>query len=109
MFVSSALDTKDKYTVFFGGNHPLVTLKTTANTGKVLLLFKDSYANCFVQFLIPYYDQIVMVDPRYYYDNADQLITQRAVTDVLFLYKDSTFIADTALSDTLNAGLRSAE
>lgn len=109
MFVSSALDTKDKYTVFFGGNHPLVTLKTTANTGKVLLLFKDSYANCFVQFLIPYYDQIVMVDPRYYYDNADQLITQRAVTDVLFLYNDSTFIADTALSDTLNAGLRSAE
>lgn len=109
MFVSSALDAKDKYTVFFGGNHPLVTLKTTANTGKVLLLFKDSYANCFVQFLIPYYDQIVMVDPRYYYDNADQLITQRAVTDVLFLYNNSTFIADTALSDTLNAGLRSAE
>ena len=109
MFVSSALDAKDKYAVFFGGNHPLVTLKTTANTGKVLLLFKDSYANCFVQFLIPYYDQIVMVDPRYYYDNADQLITQRAVTDVLFLYNDSTFIADTALSDTLNAGLRSAE
>ena len=53
--------------------------------------------------------RIVMVDPRYYYDNADQLITQRAVTDVLFLYNDSTFIADTALSDTLNAGLRSAE
>lgn len=109
MFVPSALDTKDKYTVFFGGNHPLVTIKTTANNGKVLLLFKDSYANCFVQFLIPYFEQIVMVDARYYYDNADQLITQRGVTDVLFLYNNSTFIADTSLADALNAGLRSAE
>ena len=109
MFVSSALDTKDQYTVFFGGNHPLVTIRTTANNGRVLLLFKDSYANCFVQFLIPYFEQIVMVDPRYYYDDAAQLITQRSVTDVLFLYNLSTFSADTALADTLNAGLRSAE
>ena len=83
VFVASALDTKDKYTVFFGGNHPLVTIKTTANNGKILLIFKDSYANSFVPFLIPYYQQIVMIDPRYYYDDVEQLMTQRGVTDVL--------------------------
>ena len=54
-------------------------------------------------FLIPYYQQIVMVDPRYYYDNVEQLMTQRGVTDVLFLYNFSTFAADTALADTLGA------
>ena len=103
VYVDSALDSKDKYTVFFGGNHPLVTIKTTANNGRVLLIFKDSYANCFVPFLIPYYQQIVMVDSRYYYDNVEQLMTQRGVTDVLFLYNFSTFSADTALADTLGA------
>lgn len=103
IFEPSALETKDKYTVFFGGNHPLVTVRTTANTGRVLLLFKDSYANAFVQFLIPYYDQIVLVDARYYYDDVESLIAQRGVTDVLFLYNDSTFIADTALADTLSS------
>ena len=103
VYVDSALDSKDKYTVFFGGNHSLVTIKTTANNGRVLLIFKDSYANCFVPFLIPYYQQIVMVDPRYYYDNVEQLMTQRGVTDVLFLYNFSTFSADTALADTLGA------
>lgn len=77
--------------------------KTTANNGKILLIFKDSYANSFVPFLIPYYQQIVMIDPRYYYDDVEQLMTQRGVTDVLFLYNLSTFSADTALADTLGA------
>ena len=57
----------------------------------------------FVPFLIPYYQQIVMIDPRYYYDDVEQLMTQRGVTDVLFLYNLSTFSADTALADTLGA------
>ena len=70
---------------------------------KILLIFKDSYANSFVPFLIPYYQQIVMIDPRYYYDDVEQLMTQRGVTDVLFLYNLSTFSADTALADTLGA------
>ena len=42
----SALEQKDKYTVFFGGNYPRVDVYTTAETGKTLLLFKDSYTNC---------------------------------------------------------------
>lgn len=101
LFDSSALSGKDKYAVFFGGNHPLVTLRTTADTDRVLLLFKDSYANAFVQFLIPYYEKIVMVDPRYYYDDIANLITQNAVTDVLFLYNATTFCEDTSLADVL--------
>ena len=44
-----------------------------------------------------------MIDPRYYYDDVEQLMTQRGVTDVLFLYNLSTFSDDTALADTLGA------
>ena len=86
----SALDQKDKYTVFFGGNYPRVDVYTTAETGKTLLLFKDSYANCLMQFLYPYYDHIILIDPRYYYDNVESVISREQVTDVLFLYNDGT-------------------
>ena len=101
MYVRSALEQKDHYTVFFGGNHGRLDITTTANTGRSLLIFKDSYANCFIQFLYPYFDHITMIDPRYYYDNVETVIRSEAVTDVLFLYNANTFLGDTALADVL--------
>ncbi|MBQ9061315.1 MAG: hypothetical protein IJ121_00600 [Eubacterium sp.] len=103
MFHSEALDQKDQYTVFFGGNHPLVEIHTTADTTRSLLLFKDSYANSFVQFLYPYYKNIILIDPRYYYDNAEALISAHGITDVMILYSADTIFEDTALADCLNA------
>lgn len=103
LFVSECLNEKDQYTVFFGGNHPRITIRTTANNGRVLLIFKDSYANCFVQFLTPYYETILLIDPRYYYDDAGALMADEGVTDVLFLYNLDTYLSDTSLADTLNA------
>ena len=101
LYRRSALNEKDHYTVFFGGNHARVDITTTADTGRCLLLFKDSYANCMVQFLYPYYDHITMIDPRYYYDNIDLVIKSESITDVLFLYNADTFLNDTSLADVL--------
>ena len=95
------LDTKDKYALFLGGNHPVVTVRTTNDTQRSLLLIKDSYANCFVQFLTPYFDQIIIVDPRYTYESIDAMITQNDITDVLYLYNADTFMTDTSLTDFL--------
>lgn len=103
------LDTKDHYTVFFGGNHPLVEINTTAGTGKNLLLLKDSYANCFVQFLIPYYDRIIMVDPRYYYDNLNMVISNYSINEMLYLYSADTLFTDTSLADALEAAIDAKE
>ena len=101
IYQRSALEAKDKYTVFFGGNHDRIEIRTTANTGKSLLLFKDSFANCFVQFLLPGYDRITVIDPRYYYGSLDAILNS-GVTDVLFLYSADTFLTDTSLADVLN-------
>lgn len=101
MYNREALNGKDHYTVFFGGNHPRVDIGTTAETQKNLLVFKDSYANCFIQFLYPYYENIIMVDPRYYYDNVDTIMKNDGITDVLFLYNLDTFLSDTALADVI--------
>ena len=101
MYVRDRLNDKNQYTVFFGGNYPLVTIDTTADCGRTLLLFKDSYANCMVQFLYPYFDHILMVDPRYYTGSVASLIRQNSVTDVLFFYNYSTFMQDTSLANAL--------
>lgn len=101
LYQRDALNDKDHYTVFFGGNHARIDIVTAANTGRNLLLIKDSYANCMVQLLTPYYDKIILIDPRYYYDSADALIAAEGITDVLFLYNVNTFHEDTTLFGVL--------
>ena len=103
LYDSACLKEKDQYTVFFGGNHPRIDIETGADTGKTLLIFKDSYANCFVQFLTPYYDHIILLDARYYYDNASSVMRREVVTDVLYLYNLDTFQDDSSLADVLDA------
>ena len=109
LYDREALQGADHYAVFFGGNYPRVDINTTARTGRRLLLFKDSYANCMMQFLYPYFDEIVMIDPRYYYDNAEPLLRQHGITDVLYLYNCDTFLNDSSLADVLTAPASSAE
>ncbi len=101
MYNREALNGKDHYTVFFGGNYSRVDIATSADTGRSLLIFKDSYANCMIQFLYPYFDHITMVDPRYFYDNVENIVTSEQVTDVLFLYNLDTFLSDTSLADVI--------
>lgn len=101
LYSLDALGQKDHYTVFFGGNYSRVDITTTADTGRSLLIFKDSYANCLVQFLYPYFDHITMIDPRYYYDDVETVLNAQAITDVLYLYNADTFLTDTSLGDVL--------
>lgn len=101
VYDSSCLKEKDKYTVFFGGNHSRIDIGTTKTEWKNLLIFKDSYANCFVQFLLPHYQNIIIVDPRYYYDNIESLIENCGITDILFLYNVNTFVTDHSIADIL--------
>lgn len=101
VYDSAALKNKDKYEVFFGGNHAQVDISTPMEEKKNLLLFKDSYANCFIPFLIPYYRNIIVIDPRYFYDDIESLISDNEITDILFLYNVNTFLGDNSLRDVL--------
>ena len=97
LFKSEALNTKDKYEVFTGGNHPLINIKSTGDPSKKLLLIKDSYANCFLPFLTSHYGEIFVVDLRYYYDNINTLIENNSITDLLFLFNANTFNSDDSI------------
>ena len=101
VFNSAALEQKNKYEVFLGGNHPQINIKTTNLNKRSLLIFKDSYANALIPFLLPYYQNITIVDPRYYSDDMEKLISDAQITDVLFLYNMNTFAADNSLAGVL--------
>lgn len=103
VYDSEMLDNNDKYAVFFGGNYPIIKIKTTNREGRSLLVIKDSYANCFVPFLIPHYKEIIMIDPRYYYDDVNKEIADSKIQDVLFLYNANTFFEDNSLSSIFEA------
>ena len=100
----SKLDEKDKYAVFFGGNYGKIDIRTTADSTARLLVFKDSYANCLVPFLAPYYREIVMIDPRYYYGDIEQEMSDYSFDQVLFLYNGNTFVEDNSISGVLSDG-----
>lgn len=102
LYSSEALEKKDNYEVFLKGNHPLVKIKTSAKNNKTLLIFKDSYANSFIPFLTNDFSKIIVVDPRYYYEDIDKLMEQENVNEVLYLYNANTFFNDTSLSPVLN-------
>lgn len=102
LYSSEALEKKDNYEVFLKGNHPLVKIKTSAKNDKTLLIFKDSYANSFIPFLTNDFSKIIVVDPRYYYEDIDKLMEQENVNEVLYLYNANTFFSDRSLYPVLN-------
>ena len=102
MYDSSKLDERDQYSVFFGGNHAMIDIQSTQTEKRRLLVFKDSYANCFLPLLAPYYREIVVIDPRYYTGKLSSVMSDKQFDDVLFLYNANTFIEDRMLAGVLD-------
>ncbi|WP_034849365.1 DHHW family protein [Clostridium hydrogeniformans] len=96
------LKKKDKYSVFFNGNHPLIKIDTTSDKNRKLLVLKDSYANSLVPFLTEDFNAIYMVDLRYYNDDVSKIIKDEGITDVLMLYNVNTFSSEESLANLIS-------
>ena len=94
----SKLKEKDKYAFFFGGNYGEVHVQNQAadeeNKGRNVLVIKDSFANSFAPFLTQNYENIYMIDLRYYNGDLKAYLQEHDITDVLVLYNISNFISD---------------
>lgn len=87
LFFEDKAQSDDKYEVFLNGNHPLTVIHNDTNeNGKKLLIIKDSYSHCFATMLAENYEEIILVDLRYYRDSVKDLLEENEITDVLFLY-----------------------
>lgn len=98
----SALNGKDKYAVYFGGNESFMQISTEADNGRRILVIKDSYANCFIPFMLGEFQEITVVDLRYTNQSLSKLIAEGEYTDILILYNASGFAEDMSISKLTN-------
>lgn len=101
LYDESFLHKKDKYSIFQGGVHALVTLNSNLAPGKAdldkLLIVKDSYAHSMVPFLVNHVEEIHMIDIRYYNGDISDYMKQNGIDDVLLLFNTSTFVEERGL------------
>ena len=103
------LKSSDPYTVFLGGNDGFLHIETDQIGKGSLLVFKDSYFNCFLPFLLNEFETVDVVDPRYFSDDLNEMMMANKYDSVLFFYNMSTFSEDTSLSLVLNEAMRESE
>lgn len=97
------------YLTFLGGTQgPWRRFETGADTGRRCLLIGDSFSNCFVPFLVPYYETVHVTDVRGdYYDDANacwtisQYIQKNGIDDVYIVYSTANGVNTVHLMEKL--------
>ena len=87
------LRTKDKYSAFLGGNQPLCVIRNPEGSGK-LLVIRDSYADSMAPFLALHFEEVHLLDPRYYRYSAARYAEENGLDAVAVVYSVPNFIAD---------------
>lgn len=87
------LGEKDKYSAFLGGNQPLCVIKNPQGTGK-LLVIRDSYADSMAPFLAQHFEEVHLLDPRYYRYAASKYAAENGMDAVAVVYSVPNFITD---------------
>lgn len=94
IFNENYLKTKDKYSYFLNGNNSRVVVKTKIENGQKLLIIKDSYAHNVVPFLCNNFEEIHVIDPRYFHMSISEYANENGITDILVLYNYANLITD---------------
>ena len=71
--------------MFICGDQPLTRIVTPNQTGRKLIVFKESYGNAFVPYMADYYDEIIVVDIREETPSVASIIRDYGITDALII------------------------
>ena len=97
LFALEFLEQKDKYALFLSGNHSLMKIETSAETGRKLAVIKDSYAHAFIPFLVSHFDEIHVIDLRYFKKDVRKYMETKGIDELLYLYNLPNFTTDANL------------
>ena len=73
------------YLVYIGTDERVTHVNTNVKNGRKLAIFKDSYGNALVPWLTSSFEDIYVIDIRYFKPNAIQYLKDVGATDVLFV------------------------
>lgn len=85
LFASYATSGPNTYSVFLHGDFPLLHVQTSNHTGRKIMIVKESFGNAFAPFLISHYDDVYIVDQRYFELGVEDFVQENGITDLLFL------------------------
>lgn len=78
---------KDPYEMFLSGNQAFLTVENSLNeSGRELVVFRDSFGSSLIPLLIQSYSKITVVDIRYVHSSILKNMVNYENADVLFIY-----------------------
>ena len=88
----------DKYSAFLWGNNGLTKVIneniSEERKGSSILIFKDSYANSFIQFLSYNYEIIDIIDLRYFKESIRNFMKDKDYNEILIMYSFNNLSSD---------------
>ena len=78
------MDPANSYQIFMGGDQKIVRVETDVKNGRKLAVFKDSYGNAEIPFYMGGYEEIYVLDVRYFDLDAETFLKENGIDDVLF-------------------------
>ena len=100
MYDQTFLEKKDKYSMFMGGNTPLIKITTKNTDAPKILILRDSYTDSLLPFLQADFSEIDVMDLRYYKtqlmeSSVSDYVKDNGIDEVLICYSVYNFGTDT--------------
>ena len=100
MYDKAFLEKKDKYSMFMGGNTPLLKITTKNTDAPKILILRDSYTDSLLPFLQNNFSEIDVMDLRYYKtqlmkSSVSDYVKENDIDEVLVCYSVYNFGTDT--------------
>lgn len=97
---ASKYDEASKYMAFIAGDEPYEEIHNPKiKDGSSVVVIKESFGNAFVPFLVNNYENVYVVDYRYYDDQLAKLVNEKHIQDVIFLNNISAASTDTLIDN----------
>lgn len=72
------------YCTFMGGDTKIAQVRTSTKNGRRLMILKDSFGNALPGYLFGSFEEVHVVDSRYFTKNMVQYVRDNSITDILF-------------------------
>ena len=72
------------YSTFMGSDQRVTHVSTSVENGRKVLIIKDSFGNTIPGYLFYSFEDIFVIDNRYFHLNLKKYIEQQGITDLLF-------------------------
>ena len=72
------------YCTFMGGDMKITTVRTSTKNGRRLIILKDSFGNAIPGWLFFSFEEIHVIDSRYFKRNMVDYVRENHITDILF-------------------------